>query len=73
MDCSLPHIVDEIKASVHKLINEDSIRQQVIIDLVVKFDNASTTKDDLRKTYTECKDIPQEKLALIDTFLKDES
>ena len=39
----------------------------------MKFDNASTSKDDLRNAYAECKDIPQEKLALIDTFLKDKS
>ncbi|GJX67848.1 hypothetical protein Tco_0303575 [Tanacetum coccineum] len=73
MACSLSHIIDEIKALVEKLIDEDIVRQKAIIELAVQFDNASTTKDDLRKTYEKCNDIPQENRALIETFLKQES
>ncbi|GKF34116.1 hypothetical protein Tco_0107316, partial [Tanacetum coccineum] len=36
----------------------------------VLFDKAKAAKEDMRKAYTEWKDIPEEKLALIDTFLK---
>ncbi|GKC67921.1 hypothetical protein Tco_1100519 [Tanacetum coccineum] len=61
MDCSLSHTVDEIKASVQKQIEEDNIRQQAIIDVALQFDSANTTKDDVRKAYQECKDIPEEK------------
>ncbi|GJV29823.1 transposase, MuDR, MULE transposase domain protein [Tanacetum coccineum] len=43
------------------------------MDLALQFDNACTAKDDLRKTYEKCNDIPQESRALIDTFLKEES
>ncbi|GKC57735.1 hypothetical protein Tco_1085333 [Tanacetum coccineum] len=43
------------------------------MNLAVKFENASKTKDDMRKAYEECNDIPQEKRALIDAFLKEES
>nr|GEW15035.1 hypothetical protein [Tanacetum cinerariifolium] len=35
--------------------------------------NASIAKDDLRKALDECNDIPQEKRALTDTFLKQKS
>ncbi|GJZ90954.1 hypothetical protein Tco_0662881 [Tanacetum coccineum] len=41
--------------------------------LAVEFENASITKDDMRKAYDECSDIPQEKHALIDNFLKQKS
>ncbi|GKE09510.1 putative ribonuclease H-like domain-containing protein [Tanacetum coccineum] len=46
---------------------------KAIMELAVQFDNASTSKDDLRKAYEKCNDIPQENRALIDTFLKQES
>nr|GEU70604.1 hypothetical protein [Tanacetum cinerariifolium] len=39
-------------------------------DLALQFYNACTAKDDLRKAYEKCNDIPQERRALIDTFLK---
>nr|GEW23136.1 hypothetical protein [Tanacetum cinerariifolium] len=70
MACSLPHTIDEIKALVEKLIDEDIVRQKSIAELAVQFDNANTIKDDMRKTYEKCNDIPQESRALIDTFLK---
>ncbi|GJR09810.1 hypothetical protein Tco_0792462 [Tanacetum coccineum] len=54
-------------------VDEDKARQLVIMNLAVEYDNASITKDDLRKAYEESNDILQEKRALIDTFLKEES
>ncbi|GJX64734.1 hypothetical protein Tco_0299077 [Tanacetum coccineum] len=71
MACSVPHTVDEFKAMVQKQIEEDKVRQLAIMNLVVEYDNASTTKNDLRKAYEEFNDIPQEKRALIDTFLNE--
>ncbi|GJW30935.1 hypothetical protein Tco_0047810 [Tanacetum coccineum] len=47
--------------------------QKAIAELAMQFDNASTAKDDLRKAYEKCNDIPQENRALIDIFLKQES
>ncbi|GJR44851.1 hypothetical protein Tco_1312954 [Tanacetum coccineum] len=73
MACSLPHTIDEIKALVEKLIDEDIVRQKAITELAVQFDNASTAKDDLIKAYEKCNDIPKENCGLIDTFLKQES
>ncbi|GJW78155.1 hypothetical protein Tco_0139837 [Tanacetum coccineum] len=73
MACSLSHTIDEIKALVEKLIDEYIVRQKAIMELAVQFDNASTAKDDLRKAYEKCIDIPQENRSLIDTFLKQES
>ena len=60
MDCSLPQNIEEIKDEAMKQVDEDNIRMQAIIDLVVLFDKANTTKDDRIKAYKECKDIPQE-------------
>ncbi|GJR01644.1 hypothetical protein Tco_0524628 [Tanacetum coccineum] len=73
MACSLSHSINEIKALVEKLIDEDIVRQKAIMELAVQFDNASTAKEDLKKAYEKCNDIPQENRALIDTFLKQES
>ncbi|GJU44261.1 hypothetical protein Tco_1201527 [Tanacetum coccineum] len=61
------------KLWVQKLIDEDMVHQKAILDLALQFDNACTTKDDLRKAYEKCNDIPQESRALIDTFLKEGS
>ncbi|GJX85613.1 retrovirus-related pol polyprotein LINE-1 [Tanacetum coccineum] len=72
MACSLPHTIDEIQPLVQKLMDEDIVRQKAIMELAVQFDNASTTKDNLRKAYEKCNNIPQESRALIDTFLKQE-
>ncbi|GJR61967.1 hypothetical protein Tco_1504129 [Tanacetum coccineum] len=52
---------------------DNIIRQKAVIELAIQFDNASTAKDDLRKAFEKCNDIPQESRALIDTFLKQES
>ncbi|GKD25692.1 hypothetical protein Tco_1231906 [Tanacetum coccineum] len=46
------------------------VHQKGILDLALQFDNACTTKEDLRKAYEKCNHIPQESRALIDTFLK---
>ncbi|GJW05418.1 hypothetical protein Tco_1564274 [Tanacetum coccineum] len=73
MPCSLPHTIDEIQVLVYKLMDKDKARQKAIMDLAVQFDNACTTKDDLRKAYEKCNDISQESRDLIDTFLKQES
>ncbi|GJX48855.1 hypothetical protein Tco_0274045 [Tanacetum coccineum] len=70
MACSLSHTDDEVETLVQKLIDEDKVRQN---DLALQFENACTTKDDLRKAYEKCNDIPQESRALIDTFLKEGS
>nr|GEX28050.1 EEIG1/EHBP1 N-terminal domain-containing protein [Tanacetum cinerariifolium] len=71
MVCSLPHTDYEVEALVQKLVDEDKVRQNAIMDLALQFENACTTKDDLRKAYGKCNDIPQESRALIDTFLKE--
>ncbi|GJQ94099.1 hypothetical protein Tco_0005238 [Tanacetum coccineum] len=73
MACSVPHSDDEIQALVQKQIDEDMVRQKAILDLALQFDNACTAKEDLRKAYEKCNDIPQESRALIDTFLKERS
>ncbi|GJZ50514.1 transposase, MuDR, MULE transposase domain protein [Tanacetum coccineum] len=49
------------------------VHQKAILDLALQFDNACTTKEDLRKAYEKCNHIPQESRALIDTFLKEGS
>ncbi|GJX30765.1 hypothetical protein Tco_0240620 [Tanacetum coccineum] len=49
------------------------VRHKTILDLALQFDNACTAKEDLRKVYEKCNDIPQESRALIDTFLKERS
>ncbi|GJX41562.1 hypothetical protein Tco_0256552 [Tanacetum coccineum] len=73
MACSLPHTIDEIKALVEKLIDEDIVRQKAIMELAVQLDNACTAKEDLRKAYERCNDISQENRALINNFLKQKS
>ncbi|GKA31664.1 hypothetical protein Tco_0717969 [Tanacetum coccineum] len=73
MACSIPHSDDEIQALVQKQIDEDMVHQKAILDLALQFDNACTTKKDLRKAYEKCNHIPQESRALIDTFLKEGS
>ncbi|GJU42462.1 hypothetical protein Tco_1195419 [Tanacetum coccineum] len=60
MACSLPHTIDEIQDLIQKLMDEDIVRQKATMELAVQFDNASTAKDDLRKAYEKCNDIPQE-------------
>ncbi|GJV16227.1 hypothetical protein Tco_1361550 [Tanacetum coccineum] len=70
MACYLLHTVDEIKALVQKQIDEDIIRLEEIVDVTRLFDKARAAKEDMRKAYQECKDIPQEKRVVIDTFLE---
>nr|GEW63200.1 hypothetical protein [Tanacetum cinerariifolium] len=73
MACSVSHTDDEIQVLVQKQIDEDMVRQKSIMNLALQFDNACTAKDDLRKAYEKCNNIPQESRALIDTFLKEAS
>ncbi|GJX52750.1 hypothetical protein Tco_0281119 [Tanacetum coccineum] len=73
MACSLPHAIDEIQALVYKLMDEDKARWNAIAELAMQFDNACTTKDDLRQAYEKRNDISQESRALIDTYFKKES
>ncbi|GKF60448.1 hypothetical protein Tco_0177234 [Tanacetum coccineum] len=63
----------KIQALVQKLMDEDIVRQKAIMKLAMQFDNVSTAKDDLRKAYEKCNDIPQKSRALINTFLKQKS
>ncbi|GJV01449.1 DNA helicase, partial [Tanacetum coccineum] len=58
---------------VKKYIMEDKVRHLTIMNLAVEFENASIAKDDIRKAYKECNDIHEEKRALIDIYLKEES
>ncbi|GKF20893.1 hypothetical protein Tco_0069531 [Tanacetum coccineum] len=60
MACSLPHTIDEIQNLVKKLTDEDIIRQKALMELALQFDNTSTAKNDIRKAYEKCNDIPQE-------------
>ncbi|GKE85134.1 hypothetical protein Tco_1558876, partial [Tanacetum coccineum] len=69
----VPHTYDEIKSMVEKQIQEDRGRQIAIMNLGHQFDNVITTKDELRKAYEECRDIPLVQRALIEKFLKIES
>ncbi|GJR35760.1 hypothetical protein Tco_1211444 [Tanacetum coccineum] len=73
MACSVPHSYDQIKPMFGKQIQEDRGRQLAMINLAHEFNDASTTKDELRKAYEECRDIPLEQRALIENFLKIES
>nr|GEY06396.1 hypothetical protein [Tanacetum cinerariifolium] len=65
MACSVPHTDDEIQTLVQKLIDRDMVCQKAIPDLALQFDNACTAKDDLRKAYEKCNDIPQDLLGTI--------
>ncbi|GJY56160.1 hypothetical protein Tco_0455275 [Tanacetum coccineum] len=73
MGCSVPHSYDEIKAMVEKQIQEDRVRQLAMMNLAHQFNDASIAKDELRKAYEECRDIPLEQRAVIEFFLKIES
>ncbi|GJX98486.1 hypothetical protein Tco_0355505 [Tanacetum coccineum] len=51
---------------------------RILVPLFTEFEPTATirlklTKDDLRKAYEKCNDIPQESRALIDNFLKEGS
>ncbi|GJV43558.1 hypothetical protein Tco_1428094 [Tanacetum coccineum] len=51
MACSLPHTDYEVEALVQKLIDEDKVHQNAVLDLALQFENSCTAKDDLRKAY----------------------
>ncbi|GJU36441.1 F-box domain containing protein [Tanacetum coccineum] len=73
MTCFVPHTYDEIKYMVEKQIQEDRGRQLALMNLGHEFDDAIIAKDELRKAYEECRDIPLEQRVLIADFLKIES
>ncbi|GJT53796.1 hypothetical protein Tco_0988850 [Tanacetum coccineum] len=73
MACSVPHSYDQIKSMGEKQIQDDRGRQLAIMNLAHEFNDACTSKDDLRKAYEECRHIPLEQRALIDNYLKIES
>nr|GEU99757.1 hypothetical protein [Tanacetum cinerariifolium] len=52
---------------------EDQVRQLAMMNLAHQFNDASIAKDELRKAYEECKDIPLEQRDVIENFLKIES
>lgn len=70
MACSSPHTVEQINDSVEKLIQENTIRQEKIVELAEEFSKELSAKGDMQKAYKECKDIPPEKLVATDVFLK---
>nr|GEY26219.1 hypothetical protein [Tanacetum cinerariifolium] len=73
MTCSVLHTYDEIKSMVKKQIQEDRVRQLVLINLGHQFDDAIIAKNELQKSYEACRDIPLEQRVLIEDFLKIES
>ncbi|GJV55738.1 transposase, MuDR, MULE transposase domain protein [Tanacetum coccineum] len=48
----------EVEALVQKLIDEDKVHQNAIMDLALQFENSCTAKDDLRKAYEKFRIIP---------------
>ncbi|GKE66497.1 hypothetical protein Tco_1520658 [Tanacetum coccineum] len=58
---------------VEKQIQEDRVHQLAMMNLAHQFNDASIAKDELRKAYEECRDIPLEQRAVIENFLKIES
>nr|GEW09490.1 hypothetical protein [Tanacetum cinerariifolium] len=52
---------------------EDRGHQLAMMNLTHKFNDAGTTKDELRQAYEECRDIPLKQCALIEIILKIES
>ncbi|GJZ40896.1 hypothetical protein Tco_0587782 [Tanacetum coccineum] len=70
MGYSVPHSYDEIKAMVEKQIQEDRVCQLAMMNLAHQFNDASIAKDELRKAYEECRDIPLEHRAVIEIFWK---
>ncbi|GJQ90139.1 hypothetical protein Tco_0001278 [Tanacetum coccineum] len=65
MACSIPHSDDEIQALVQKQIDEDMVHQKAILDLALQFDNACTTKEDLRKAYEKFFDLDDSDIPLV--------
>nr|GEY22708.1 hypothetical protein [Tanacetum cinerariifolium] len=69
MTCSVPHTYDECKSMVEKQIQEDRGRQLALMNLGHQFDDTIIAKDELQKSYEECRDIPLEQRVLIEDFL----
>ncbi|GKD64928.1 hypothetical protein Tco_1307036 [Tanacetum coccineum] len=62
MACSLPHTDYEVEALVQKLIDEDKVHQNAVLDLALQFENSCTAKDDLRKAYEKYEEALRETL-----------
>nr|GEW01975.1 hypothetical protein [Tanacetum cinerariifolium] len=73
MGCPAPHSYDQIKAMVEKQIQEDRVLQLAMMNLAYQFNDASIAKDEMRKAYKKCRDIPLDQRAVIEKFLKIES
>nr|GEW19855.1 hypothetical protein [Tanacetum cinerariifolium] len=73
MTCYVPHTYDEIKSMVEKQIQGDRGRQLALMNLGHQFDDVIIAKDELQKSYEECRDIRLEQRVLIEDFLKIES
>nr|GEY54620.1 hypothetical protein [Tanacetum cinerariifolium] len=58
---------------VEKQIQEDRGRQLALMNLGHQFNDAVIAKEELRKSYEECRDIPLEQRVFIEDFLKIES
>ncbi|GJZ19537.1 reverse transcriptase domain-containing protein [Tanacetum coccineum] len=71
MACSLPHTDFKVETLVQRLINEDRGRQDVLLNLAFQFEDSCAVRDNLRKAYERCINIPQECHALICTLLKE--
>nr|GEU86032.1 hypothetical protein [Tanacetum cinerariifolium] len=52
---------------------EDRVRQLAMMNLAYQFNDASIAKDELRKAYEECRDIPLEQRDVIEKVLEIES
>ncbi|GJU85696.1 hypothetical protein Tco_1293242 [Tanacetum coccineum] len=52
---------------------EDDAGQATIMGVITLFEQAMATKEDLKKQYTECKDISPERRAVIEKCLDDEA
>nr|GEY22302.1 hypothetical protein [Tanacetum cinerariifolium] len=70
MTCAVSHSYDEIKTMVEQQIQGDRVRQLAMMNLAHEFNDASTAKYELGKTYEKCRDIPLEQRDLIEFFLK---
>ncbi|GKD58591.1 serine carboxypeptidase S28 family protein [Tanacetum coccineum] len=62
MVCSLLHTDYEVEALVQKLIDEDKVHQNAVLDLALQFENSCTAKDDLRKAYEKYEEALRETL-----------
>lgn len=73
MACKLSHTVKQLQTYIQKQADkDDKERQEAIVEVIKKFEIAKALKRHLRERYVECKDISEERKAVIDQFLYDE-